>query len=65
MLVNNDLLYLRWGETLTERNSPHDLTSKDIKLIEESNCYFARKFDENIDQSIVAYFANTIRFEKV
>jgi hypothetical protein len=62
LVVGDDLLYLRWGETLTERNSPHNLTSKDIKLIEESNRYFARKFDENIDQSIIVYFANKIRF---
>ena len=58
-------MYLRWGETLSERNSPQDLTSKDLRIIEESNQYFARKFDEKIDHSIVDYFANKVRFERI
>lgn len=63
-VVNNNLMFLKWGETLSDRNSPQDLTSKDLSLIEKSNQYFARKFDENIDKSVVEYFFNKVRFEK-
>ncbi|MDQ1144592.1 hypothetical protein QE429_001419 [Bacillus sp. SORGH_AS 510] len=63
-VANNNLLYLRMGETLSERNSPVYLTSKDIGLIENSNHYFARKFDETIDRSVIEYFVNKVSFAK-
>lgn len=63
-VVNNNLLYLKWGETLSERNSPQYLTSKDIPVIEGSNQYFARKFDETIDQKVVEYFAGKYHLEE-
>lgn len=56
-VVNDNLLFLKWGETLSERNSPQYLTSKDISSIENANQFFARKFDEVIDKSVVDYFA--------
>lgn len=55
-VVNNNLLFLKWGETLSDRNSPQYLMSGDIPQIEKSNQYFARKFDEHIDPLVVDYF---------
>lgn len=63
-IVNTNLYFFKWGQTLSDRNSPQDLTSEDIELIEESNQYFARKFDENIDKSVVDYFSKKIRFDR-
>lgn len=62
-IVKNNLLYLRMGENLSERNSPVYLTSDDIHSIERSNHFFARKFDEKIDPSVIQYFTSKIRFE--
>jgi hypothetical protein len=59
---NNNLMFLKWGETLSERNSPQYLRFGDIKLIEDSNQYFARKFDINIDRKIIDYFSTRITF---
>lgn len=61
-VVNNNLYFLKWGETLSERNSPQYLTRKDITSIESSDCFFARKFSEDIDDSVIEYFANKVRF---
>lgn len=63
-VINNNLMFFKWGETLSERNSPQDLTSDDIALIENSNQYFARKFDENIDKSVIEYFCHKVQFER-
>lgn len=55
-VINDNLLYLKWGVTLSDRNSPQYLTRQDIPFIEGSNHFFARKFDEKIDSTVVAYF---------
>jgi hypothetical protein len=60
-VVNNHLYFMKWGQTLSARNSPQDLTTKDIKMIEESGQFFARKFDETIDYEVVDFFANSIK----
>lgn len=61
-VVNNNLLFLKWGKTLSERNSPQDLTTADIDLIDRSGCFFARKFDETIDHEVIQHFANRVKF---
>lgn len=61
-VINNNLFLLKWGETLSDRNSPQDLTMEDLPLIENSDQFFARKFDETIDGSIVQYFSQKVRF---
>ncbi|WP_316569191.1 beta-1,6-N-acetylglucosaminyltransferase [Neobacillus sp. YIM B06451] len=62
-VINNNQMFLKWGETLGERNSPQNLTMEDVQSIEKSNCYFARKFDENIDSEIIQYFTEKVKFE--
>lgn len=61
-VMDNNLLFLKWGENFNDRNSPQNLTVNDIQIIEESNQYFARKFDEDIDNDVIEYFANKVRF---
>ncbi|NMD70854.1 beta-1,6-N-acetylglucosaminyltransferase [Bacillus sp. DNRA2] len=59
-VVNSNLMFLKWGETLSERNSPQNLTSDDIPLIEAANEFFARKFDETIDRNVIDYFLEKV-----
>ncbi|CAH2714886.1 hypothetical protein BACCIP111895_02062 [Neobacillus rhizosphaerae] len=61
-VVNNNLMFFKWGKTLSERNSPQNLTTEDIPLIEGANQFFARKFDENVDKSVIEYFTNQVWF---
>jgi len=61
-VINHNQMFLKWGETFSERNSPQNLTKEDIELIEKSDCYFARKFDEQIDQEVIDHFAKKVRF---
>ena len=39
---------------------PPIFTIDDIDLITNSNCFFARKFDERVDSSIIDYYYNRI-----
>jgi Core-2/I-Branching enzyme len=61
-VFNSNLMFLKWGESFSERNSPQDLTHGDIQLIEESGQYFARKFDESKDKAVIDYFAKNVIF---
>lgn len=61
-VINNNQMFLKWGETLGERNSPQNLTMGDIQAIEKSNHYFARKFDENVDPRVIDYFTEKVKF---
>ncbi|SME32087.1 Core-2/I-Branching enzyme [Bacillus mobilis] len=60
-VVNNNLIYLRWGQTFKNRNHPITFTLEDINSIESSDQYFARKFDQNFDNSVIEYFINRIK----
>ncbi|MBS4179132.1 beta-1,6-N-acetylglucosaminyltransferase [Lederbergia citrea] len=62
-LINNNLMFVKWGDTLSTRNSPQDLTYKDIQLIEESSYFFARKFNEKVDKLVIDYFAGKVTFD--
>lgn len=62
-VVDNNLVFIKWGDTLSTRNSPQNLTMDDKRLINESNQYFARKFDQNIDSKVIDFFANRYKFE--
>ncbi|MFZ3591240.1 beta-1,6-N-acetylglucosaminyltransferase [Bacillus sp. DJP31] len=61
-VINNNLYAFKWGETLSERNSPQDLTREDIPMMEVSNQFFARKFDESKDSFVVQYFTSKVDF---
>lgn len=61
-VVDNNLMYIKWGKALSDRNSPQDLTMEDIKLIKESEQFFARKFDNNVDSMVIDYFTNNVKF---
>ncbi|MBZ5749691.1 beta-1,6-N-acetylglucosaminyltransferase [Metabacillus rhizolycopersici] len=61
LVENNNLLYIKWGETFKTRNHPKILTMNDIDSIESSNQYFARKFDENVDKSVLEYYTDRVR----
>ncbi|GIN92577.1 glycosyl transferase [Siminovitchia terrae] len=63
-VVNDNFMYVNWGETIETRNSPLDLKEKDIKAIEESSSFFARKFDEGVDQLVIDYFVERYCFGK-
>ncbi|MGG5794589.1 beta-1,6-N-acetylglucosaminyltransferase [Bacillus nitratireducens] len=57
-VINNNLVYLKWGEDYTNKNHPIVFTLKDVDSIESSNQYFARKFDRSVDEDVIGYFAN-------
>lgn len=59
-VVHDHLLYLKWGDTLKSRNHPVNITMDDISLIEGSNQFFARKFDENVDKHIIDYYSSKV-----
>ncbi|RWR07863.1 hypothetical protein D4N35_012530 [Siminovitchia fortis] len=62
-VVNNNFMFVNWGKTLQTRNSPLYLEVNDIKAIEASGQYFARKFDQDIDLKVIDYFTDRVSFE--
>lgn len=48
-IVNNNLRYIDWSEG---KKNPKIFTSDDLNLLIESNQFFARKFDLNVDSTI-------------
>lgn len=61
-VVSENLYFLEWGKQLKDRNSPQYLTMDEVSLIEESNQFFARKFDQTIDSEIIEYFTSNVVF---
>lgn len=59
-MINNNLRYIDWSEN---QSSPKTITILDKEKLIESDAYFARKFDIDIDEEIVnfldAEFLNT------
>ncbi len=45
---------------LNRNSHPPVLTMKDIDILESSNMYFARKFDINVDKTVIEYFYNKV-----
>ena len=43
---------------------PHVFTMNDYQIIKESNCFFARKFDEKIDKKIIEKIYNELKKER-
>lgn len=59
-VVNDYHMYVQWGSTLRNVNHPMTLTSADIPSIEGAGKFFARKFDEGVDRSVIQYFADKV-----
>jgi len=59
-IVNKTHTYEYWGETYKNNNHPVIFTSEDIEEIENSDCFFARKFDSNVDKDVIDYFVKKI-----
>ncbi|WP_251549823.1 beta-1,6-N-acetylglucosaminyltransferase [Neobacillus muris] len=60
-VVNDNLMYIKFGESIKTRNNPITLTMEHVEIIKKSNEYFARKFDESIDQLVIDYFSEQVR----
>lgn len=54
-IVLNYLRYIDW-----QRGSPYTFTSEDYDILMESNCFFARKFSDQVDSSITARIVNEV-----
>jgi hypothetical protein len=52
-LVNNDLRYIDWSRKDESQGHPEILTIKDCELIACSDALFARKFEPQVDSSIL------------
>lgn len=63
-VVNNNLLFVKWGEKFSEQSSPQYLTEKDIDSIRNSGHFFARKFDADVDSAVINYFVERITFRR-
>jgi hypothetical protein len=49
VVIDNDFLYVDWSQG---GSSPKILTKDDFHVMKKSCCYFARKFDKDIDEEI-------------
>ncbi|MEJ5961710.1 beta-1,6-N-acetylglucosaminyltransferase [Pedobacter immunditicola] len=59
-LVNNNLRYIDWSEG---KVSPKILTMADQPKLMTTDCFFGRKFDINVDESILNYIDQAIHNE--
>ena len=55
-VVCNNLTYIRFGRSHRDNNHPVTLTMKNIPEIEKSEMFFARKFDQAVDNEVIEYF---------
>ncbi|MCI9533521.1 MAG: hypothetical protein HFG53_01755 [Lachnospiraceae bacterium] len=60
--IVGDIVYKKWGATLKSRNHPVIIEMKNIKEIEESDFYFARKFDMSVDYNVISYYYKSISY---
>lgn len=60
-VVNSNLMFIKWGMELKNNSSPVVLKYSDINSIIDSNNFFARKFDENIDKEVINYFVSRVK----
>ena len=63
-VIDNNLMYIKFGDTLKTRNNPITLKMEHISTIESSNEFFARKFDEAIDNEVIEYYSKAISAKK-
>lgn len=61
----DNLRYIDWsGTRKSEMGAPATLTSDDIKEIETSGKFFARKFDISVDMDVIQYYRNRINISR-
>jgi hypothetical protein len=60
-VVNHNLMYIKFGETIKSRNNPITLKMEHIEIIKRSNEFFARKFDESVDKLVIDFYSEKIR----
>ena len=61
-LVQDELMFVEFGKKFSNMNHPYTLTLSDIERLESSNKFFARKFEEKIDNRVIDYFVEKIKF---
>lgn len=59
--IEDELMFVEFGSKFWNMNHPYTLKMEDIKRLEDSNKFFARKFDENEDSKIIKYFLEKVR----
>lgn len=62
-VMNCNLYYIKWGETVSERNSPQFLRKEDIAAIVQSKMFFARKFDISTEAETIQYFTSHVKIQ--
>lgn len=62
-IVIDDLREVDWNRRI--KDSPHIFAGEDLKILQRSNKYFARKFDENVDMEIVYKLVNYIKNQEI
>ena len=60
-MINDNLRYIDWSEG---KASPKTLTMADQENLMATECFFGRKFDMNIDESILDYLDQGLQSEK-
>ncbi|TAG31814.1 MAG: glycosyl transferase [Sphingobacteriia bacterium] len=60
-IINNNLRYIDWSK---KEKNPKLLVTEDFQKIHESDCFFARKFDQNIDQHIFKLIDESIGWQE-
>lgn len=61
-IIKDDLREVDWERRV--KDSPHIYTSEDLKILQDSNKFFARKFDERVDMDIVNKLVSYIKFQE-
>lgn len=55
-IINETHTFEYWGDTYQTRHHPVIFTSENVDEIEKSDCFFARKFDIDVDRGAIEYF---------
>lgn len=54
--VEDELMFVEFGKTFGTMNHPLTITVDKVEEIDKSNCFFARKFDLEIDKNVIEYY---------
>lgn len=59
--IEDELMYVEFGKSFKDMNHPSILQKKDINMLKASNKFFARKFDEELDNEVIDYYCDQIQ----